>query len=1121
MTISTEIRKAGPYSGNGSTTVFPFGFKVFTTSDLYVVRTSPSGVETVLALTTNYTVSLNPDQDVSPGGSVTMLSAPVVGEKLTISSDVPFTQTADITNQGGFYPVVVENALDRATMQLQQLAEKQSRSLALPISTNLNDVSPDLPAPEANGILAWNDDGTAIENRSPESFGNTVIFGSSFADTFTGDGSTTAFTLSRAPGSLNNLTVTIDGVTQAPTSDYLWTTGTTLTFTTAPALGTAILVKYVDAVSESSLLSTLYEASVVAAPMIASSATGLSDESAAINAHLANNTRLHIPARYGPNASSRYGITAGISITRSNTHLSFDRGARFVPLGTPPAQMIDIRGAAPTSWTALSRDAYGRSNLIRTATDPGWQVGDWIEVRSSKVIDSTPNYCSDMLGECHRIASRYNNGSSFDFVFDTPLNENYLVADSAVAGKATVLENIIIEHPQFNDEEFSTTMNFAIRAQYCAGLRLIGPRGYGSKTPLGADRANGDFIKLIDCIDTYIEDPRMAHGAYYGLSIMGWTRNLRSYGGDMTDVRHAVSLIQKTQKRIGESGRVQEYGQPFDILIHGMTARNTSLSGFDTHDTGLHIRFDSCTSIGAGDDGFQFRSPKVKAIDCYAIGSHVDGFSHNAMTNGTTDPATGLPDVIGGPADCELINCRAISNGRSGANFRYNRALIQGGEYSFNGSISSRPDNLDPGGSNFDPDDLILPPDLTNQNAVQAGACGIRINGGVIDGARIEGNAGTGGVNGSAIIYGDTTVPSGVGTRPLTVRGVIAPGGATQTRFMSLAGSALNFGLATLAEGNQIDGYGDALFFNSGAADNIPPVSLGGSFTTTTASLRRGQDVLVGGSKFISNTAVRNKAADASNEAIVSRIALNRLQAAGVLGSLYVRSITDGVGFTVASTAYAEPTRTNAVRNNTNVGASTSPSTLPTNWSVVAAGGLTTTVMDIGTETGPGGGTQNYIDIRVDVGTATAGTHQINFDVITNADAAVTVGPSGQSWTASFGAKLQSGTMTGLAGRATLIAYNSGGASVAQFANPITISSTAARFSSSAVLTGTAAYARATLQLVVTNGAAVDATIRIYMPQLEQANDASAPIATSGTAATRTQDPSTADNSTFEWIVSV
>ena len=136
MTISSSTRKAGPFTGNGTTATYPFVFKIFQASDLVVVRTSLTGVETTLALTTDYTVSLNADQNSSPGGSVTLVAGNLAtGLLLTMTSQVPYTQTTDLTNQGGFYPQVITNALDKLTIEVQQLNEQVGRSAKLPISS--------------------------------------------------------------------------------------------------------------------------------------------------------------------------------------------------------------------------------------------------------------------------------------------------------------------------------------------------------------------------------------------------------------------------------------------------------------------------------------------------------------------------------------------------------------------------------------------------------------------------------------------------------------------------------------------------------------------------------------------------------------------------------------------------------------------------------------------------------------------------------------------------------------------------------------------------------------------------------------------------------------------------
>ena len=163
MISSGAIRKAGPYNGNGATTAFPFSFKVFQQSDLYVVQTDSLGNQTTQTLTSNYTVALNPNQDSTPGGTVNMIVAPPTGYTLTLGSQVPAIQGMTLTNNGGFFPTVLNAMADYVTILVQQILEVLSRSLTLPFSAPTN-VSTTLPLPEANSALKWNSTGTALIN---------------------------------------------------------------------------------------------------------------------------------------------------------------------------------------------------------------------------------------------------------------------------------------------------------------------------------------------------------------------------------------------------------------------------------------------------------------------------------------------------------------------------------------------------------------------------------------------------------------------------------------------------------------------------------------------------------------------------------------------------------------------------------------------------------------------------------------------------------------------------------------------------------------------------------------------------------------------------------------------
>ena len=236
MTISSTTRIAGPFVGTGSASVFPFTFKVFAASDLDVIRlNSSTGVETTLVLTTDYTVTLNGNQNTNPGGSVTLVAGALAsGFTLTITSDIANLQPTDLTNQGGFYPEVITDSLDRATIQIQQMADDLTRSIKTPISDGLA-LNMELPtaAQRANSFLAFDASGEPT----------TVTAGSSGApatitrQVFSGTGSQTVFTLASDPGALgNSAQVYIGGVYQQRSTYTI--AGTTLTFSAAPVAGT-------------------------------------------------------------------------------------------------------------------------------------------------------------------------------------------------------------------------------------------------------------------------------------------------------------------------------------------------------------------------------------------------------------------------------------------------------------------------------------------------------------------------------------------------------------------------------------------------------------------------------------------------------------------------------------------------------------------------------------------------------------------------------------------------------------------------------------------------------------------------------------------------------------------
>jgi hypothetical protein len=237
MTIPSTPRKAGPYTGTGVQTTWPFTFKVFAETDLEVTIADTLGVETVLSLG-QYTVTLNPNQETSPGGTVTY--ALPNGSKLTVTGNLPYDQPLDLPSGGNFSPLALENELDRLTMQVQQLREQVGRAIQVSVTTGA-DVG--LPAPSANALIGWDTDAQTLQNFPLESLATAVSFATYRFNTFTGDGVTTQFVLEADPATLGNMDVAVDGVTFTPGVDYTLVAGVCV-FTAPPSNGAEILVRY-------------------------------------------------------------------------------------------------------------------------------------------------------------------------------------------------------------------------------------------------------------------------------------------------------------------------------------------------------------------------------------------------------------------------------------------------------------------------------------------------------------------------------------------------------------------------------------------------------------------------------------------------------------------------------------------------------------------------------------------------------------------------------------------------------------------------------------------------------------------------------------------------------------
>lgn len=242
MTISSVVRKAGPFAGNGVATTFPFAFKVFDKTDVKALLVNATGTSTPLTLDSDYSVVLNANQDTGPGGSIIypITGVPLpAGYSLVLLGDLPYDQETNLTNSGGFYPSVIEDMSDRSTIQIQQLAEVASRAIVYNESESISPVLPTAAA-RANTVLGFDALGQLEVFPLPASIGAGDLKNESWTDgTDYTAGTSTSVTLSRAYATKANLgSVVMQGIAQDPTLYSL--NGLILTFLDGNGNPTAI-----------------------------------------------------------------------------------------------------------------------------------------------------------------------------------------------------------------------------------------------------------------------------------------------------------------------------------------------------------------------------------------------------------------------------------------------------------------------------------------------------------------------------------------------------------------------------------------------------------------------------------------------------------------------------------------------------------------------------------------------------------------------------------------------------------------------------------------------------------------------------------------------------------------
>ena len=157
--ISATTRRI-VYTGSSGVGPYSFAFEVLAETDIAVYFN-----DTELTLTTDYTVTVNPDGT----GSATIIvgsdvpSTPTASDRITIVGDRTIQRTTDFTTGGPLFATSLNDEFDSQTIFVQQVQEQSDRSMRAP-NTDPTTVNMVLPrnTVRANKTLAFDANGDPV-----------------------------------------------------------------------------------------------------------------------------------------------------------------------------------------------------------------------------------------------------------------------------------------------------------------------------------------------------------------------------------------------------------------------------------------------------------------------------------------------------------------------------------------------------------------------------------------------------------------------------------------------------------------------------------------------------------------------------------------------------------------------------------------------------------------------------------------------------------------------------------------------------------------------------------------------------------------------------------------------
>jgi hypothetical protein len=245
-------------------------------------------------------------------------------------------------------------------------------------------------------------------------------------DYFNGDGSTTAFTLSRAVVSTNDIQATVNNVVQQPNTAYT-VSGTTITFTSAPSAGTSnIYVRYLSTTTQS-ITPSQGTVSYSTLNSDNQSKLGISFKNRIINGAMVIDQR-NSGASVATTASGIYTLDRWQAVLSQVSKYTVQQNAGSV---TPPIGFSNYLGVTSTSaYSVLTSDYF----VIQQAVE-GFNTADlnWGTANAKTVTLSFQVYSSltgTFGGSVYNSAFNY----SYPFSYSIPAANTWTTISVTIVG---------------------------------------------------------------------------------------------------------------------------------------------------------------------------------------------------------------------------------------------------------------------------------------------------------------------------------------------------------------------------------------------------------------------------------------------------------------------------------------------------------------------------------------------------------------------------------------------------------------------------------------------------------------------------------------------------------------